>query len=298
MSNTGPNVNEFLISVSAMQDVKRKDFKTFLTWRANELNLPRIITSRVWSPIVYSGSRRSKDNFESSQIIALDCDNGAIKLADLISTLREWDCWCVVGTTKSHQREKKSDSGEIKPPCDRFRVFFKMSAPTIDREHYEYNFAQWVQKFQADKGVKDAARYFYPCVEIAFAHFGAPIDFMPLPISYVREADRQKVARHEIQRFRDEGTIPPWVLRCVNDGPKDGRHNASYAVGAALTELGYSLDEIVEYIMTGPISAIGEADVRRAVENARNKIVGAQAGEPSCGGGENARRGEEQGASV
>jgi len=277
LGNTTNGVNTFLISVAKMRDLTRKDYKSFISEKLSDEDLSRIVTTRVWSPIVYKTEHRTKANFQSSQIIAIDCDNGEIPLAKMIDMIQDWGAWGVIGTTRNHQKWKDKN-----PPCDRFRAVFKMSAAVTDREQYEYNFVTWVKKLKGDGAVKDAARYYFPCQDIVFEQYGEPMDFLELPHGYVREAERQAKTRVRVQKHRDEQTIPPWVIRYVNDGPPEGRHNISYAIGAALAELGYEVDEIVDYVMSGPISQIGEADVRRAVENGWGKINGAVA---AAGGG-------------
>ena len=269
LADTASCVNDIPVSVAKMTDATRRDYKTFEQVYVSDLDFLDVITSRVWSPIVYSGGGRRKANFLSSRIIAIDCDNGEIPLAEMIANIKEWGCWGAIGLTKSHQKQK----GEA-PPCDRFRVVFKMYSAISDREQYEYNFAQWVKSLKGDRGVKDAARYYFPCTEIAFKQFGDLIDFAELPVNYVREADRQKANVKRMDRHRNEQTLPMWVIRYVADGPPEGRHNISYAIGATLTELGYGVEEIVDYIMSGPISKIGREDVRRAVGNAASKIRG------------------------
>lgn len=278
VSDTTGSVNSIRISTSPITDFSRRDFKTFYSKRLANDQLMEAICSSVWSPISYRNNQRRKTNFDFAELIALDFDEG-MTCAEAKALLVEWQCWGIVGTTKSHQKPKKTDSGEIRPPCDRFRFILRMSPGTNDCELYEYNVKRWISGFTADRGVKDGARFFYPCREIFYFQDGDPIDRLEFPKNYIRQKERQKYMRErDNEKLSSKGLLPRWVIRDVTLGvPVGDRHNRAYAIGAKLTELGYGFSEIVDYILSGPISAIGVADVEWCVGNAREKIIGKRA---------------------
>lgn len=252
-----------------------KAMTRFVPENADIAGFCEIICEKAWSPIIFAGNYRAKRNFLQSELLALDFDSGELTLDQAKDLVQSWGVWAVIGTTKSHQKEKIGSSGEIQAPCDRFRLVMLCDRLIHDIEQYEWNLLRWTQKMPCDKGVKDGARYFYPCKEIFYAQLGEPIDWMELPEKYVRIADRNKQHERNILQHKAAGTIPSWVARIVIQGAAIGeRHNKCYAVGAALTELGYGANEIIELLMSGPNSSIGEGDVRRAVENARSKVIG------------------------
>lgn len=271
------SVNTFLISIAKMPyDPSRRDYKSFDSILVNDQTICDVVTTKVWSPINYSSTHRAKANFKQSQIIGIDCDDGTPSMAEISDQIRDWGAWAIIGTTPSHMKEKRTEK-EVKPPCERFRIIFKMSSVISDLEQYEYNFARWVKALRGDIVVKDGARYYKPCTEIIFKHYGEPMDFLELPTDYIRKAEREKQSEIQTRRHRDEETIPLWVLRWVNDGPPQGkgRHHASYVIGWELGRLGYTQDEIVDYLMSSAvISQIGRVDVDYCAGCGRKKGLG------------------------
>lgn len=282
MSNPATTVNEKIgISVSLIKDAKQKAYKTFNPRHVTIDELAFVIKHHVWSPVIFKDSHRRKASFESCDVLAFDFDDG-YSIEDAINLVQTWNSWAIIGTTKSHQKEK---SGEA--PCDRFRMILRASSSCVDREQYEYNMELWLEKLKADKSCKDGARYFYPCEEIVFKQTGDTIDWHLLPENYIRELDRFKKNQKAAERHRHQGTIPRWIQTRVSEGVTPGnRHRYCYAIGAALSEIGYGIDEITEFICRGPLAAIGVQDVRRCVENGTRKIIGDFSNASSEGSGE------------
>jgi hypothetical protein len=227
-------------------------------------SLTKIITTRTWSPIVFKDGYRTKKNFLESQIVALDFDDGRWTLQDAEGFAQDYNFCYIIGLTKSHQKEKVSKtSGEIKPPCDRFRLIILANEPTTSRDDYEYTMHQLMQTIPCDRSCKDGARYFFPCSEVYRTNFdGGAIAWWKAPPKVQVDEDR-KAKWHQ-----ENGTIPSWVVKAVKEGSST-RHKTCYSIGAELSKIGYTDDEIVEYILTGPMRAIGAKDVERAVRNGR-----------------------------
>lgn len=246
--------------------------KTFSPVEINSADdLAKIVTNRTWSPIIYKNNHRKKENFAYAEWLGLDIDNGET-LASAIETLKEWEVWAMVGTTRSHQKDKVTKGGHVSPPCDRYRIIFKMSSACISCELFEYNVKLYLPPFKGDIHCKDGGRLFYPCSEIVFVQEGTPIDWREFPAGYKTEKIRKELSAEQIKRHRENGTIPYWVTRKQAEGVRPGgdgtpgRHSACYSIGVELTELGFTVDEITNYLCAGPLIEIGVADVRRQVE--------------------------------
>lgn len=263
------------ISVSALKETNAKAYKTFYPVEATDEELKTIITTKVWSPIIFKDLHRRKISYESCELLAFDFDNGKMTVDMAIDLIKNWDCYGVIGTTKSHQKEKTSTGGKTEPACDRFRLVLKAFSACTDWEQYEYNMSQFFKKLPCDRSCKDAARFFYPCTEIVFSQNGNPIDWVLLPEGFMREPERKAEAAQNILMHRNNGTVPDWVTRRLTHGAKQGdRHRFCYAIGLELTEIGYTTEEIIAAVMGGPLSEIGADDVREAVWYGARKARG------------------------
>lgn len=235
--------------------------KTFRPRVVKDLNqLKAYVENYVCSPIIYRGDKRAKENFLSAGWIGLDIDEG-FALEEAISMLKDFQATAIVGVTKSHQKWK-----EKKPPCDRFRILIEMATPCEDCELFEYNVKAWRKVFSGDRATTDGARLFLPC-KIVFSQEAYPQDWLPFPKGYHRESDVRMIRADEIQFHKKNKTLPAWITRVQKHGTEvGGRHKMCYVVGATLTEFGYSVNEITDFLCLGPLVEIGVKDVRRQVE--------------------------------
>lgn len=276
MSNLSPAVNEtFLFSVSPIKDLKAKARKIFHPFRGSQRSLTYVVTHRVWSPITFKDNHRRKASFQSASLLAFDFDDGRLTIPEAIELVENWGVWAIIGTTKSHQKEKAA--GElVQPPCDRFRLIFKASSVCTDREQYEYNMDQYIAKLPCDRSCRDGARFYFPCVEIVHVSEGEPIDWLELPKNYRREQQRQAAAMARAKTHRVKGTVPTWVGKYLVSGVAQGnRHRICYAVAAELAAIGYGEEEIVQQLLSSPLSSIGEKDVRHQTKYGAAKTRGA-----------------------
>lgn len=248
--------------------------------------LANFITTRVWSPIVYKNNHRKKENFESAGWLGFDVDRG-LPLEKAIALVKDWEVFAMIGTTRSHQKDKVTAAGKVDPACDRYRIVFRMSELCTSLEQFEYNVKLYLPVLCGDTSCRDGGRLFLPCSEIVFVNEGNDIDWQKVPKNHKKVEFQQSDARRIEQHKRDQ-TVPLWVLRKVGDGVPmgggglPGRHTACYAIGLELTQLGYSIDEIATFIMTGPLNEIGADDVRRQVEWGAKRAFEKQAGISGC----------------
>lgn len=121
-------------------------------------NLMQDICESMWAPGIFLDDHRVKKKFESAMIVALDFDDG-LSLAEAAQRFESYKH--IIGTTRSHQKEK---NGII---TDRFRVILFLEESIEDYKVYESTVRALLDANpEADPQAKDAARMFYPCVEL------------------------------------------------------------------------------------------------------------------------------------
>jgi hypothetical protein len=234
-----------------------------------------IITSEVWSPIIWKQGLRTIANFDHCQWVALDFDDGLFTLQNALDTIKDFDLTAILGTTKSHQKEKISKSGKIQPACDRFRLVIPTASICRNSEVYEYNMRHFILMFGCDRSCKDSARFFYPCREIIYSCKGqTKVDWKPLPPNYKTNLERREERREELSQY-PKGVLPRWIANLLKNGAPIGeRHLTCYKLGANLSMMGYSLEEIYKMCMNSPLKDIGDHDVRRAIDNGAVAVRG------------------------
>ncbi len=268
-----PSVNR-QISVNFHPD-KILAVKTFRPIRITSLaDLARWVTDRVWSPIIYKENLRCKENFKEAWFLGFDIDDG-MSLKTAIDLLENWQVTAMIGTTKSHQKEKRTDSGHIAPPCDRFRIVLWMSAQCNSVDVFEHNTTSYLKVFRADGSCADGGRLFAPCTSVVWSQEANPIDWIELPKNYyeLKKASAER-AENELKKHIADSTIPGWVMRIALKGfppggaGKKGRHDACYRVGAYMCQLGYSEEAVFELLCRGPLlTELGEKDVRKQIRD-------------------------------
>ena len=268
-----PEKIQFSVSYHPDKSIKVKTFRPVTANGLDEISI--YITKYVWSPILYKNHRRLKSNFIHARILGIDVDDG-LPITDAIAMIKEQQMAAIVGPTRSHQIEKDG-----KPACDRYRVVLLMSAPCIERELFEYNVRAWSKMFRGDPATCDAGRLFRPCSSIEFINYdGIENDWLKYPLNYKTEAERISIYQSKINFFREKKTLPIWVINTQKFGVppggagRPGRHNACYRIGAYMTELGYTVDEITAFLCSGKLVEIGEKNVRRQVEWGASKSCG------------------------
>lgn len=133
----------------------------------------RWITSHAWSPIVWNNGHRLEANFLFSDFCALDFDDGRMTIDMAREMLIKGDYAGIIGTTKSHQKEKGGLT------CDRFRIVIPWAGRISDVGAYKQNMKRLTEHLPADRAAKDAARFFWPCSEIVFYRPGGKMAWLP-----------------------------------------------------------------------------------------------------------------------
>jgi len=126
----------------------------------------------AWSPALVKDNRRSSDNFEQCQVIALDFD-GELSLVDTMTRLEEEKLSYSLTFSKSHQIEK---NGTI---ADRFRVIIPLEKTIKTGATFLATWKKLHSIFpEIDAQCKDAARFFFA----SKAPHKLVIDGAPFPV--------------------------------------------------------------------------------------------------------------------
>jgi hypothetical protein len=158
--------------------------------------LERALTTRVWSPILFTNGIRTETNFKAVLACALDFDSPVTTLDWALETFKNHAH--IIGTTKSHQKEKKGIT------CDRFRVVLLFNEIIKDLNLYKYNMGILTTKYNADKACKDGARFFFPCTEIVSRGNGVFVD-----VSTPRIVPQEKDIRRSGHGFKTFVKVRP-----------------------------------------------------------------------------------------
>ncbi len=117
-----------------------------------------VMRRKVWSPCVWRDGERREANFSLADWCVLDFDDPVVTLDEALNLF--CDRVHVIGTTKSHRKEK---NGVV---CDRFRVAIPFERRIDETYAFKWNMRQVVEKYSADPQCIDAARFYWPCNEI------------------------------------------------------------------------------------------------------------------------------------
>lgn len=237
-------------------------------FRVADTNVPariaRGMSSYTWSPCIWRDGVRKKTHFLRADWAVLDFDSGELTLAQ---ALQLWcDCVHVIGTTRSHQKEKDG-----KPACDRFRVALLFERPVTDLRDYEHAVGALVELHGADPQARDGARYFFPCtqiVSISIEGYAEEWSAAPAPPDPDLALRRHKLAVYRFERYRK---LPPWLERFLAHGAvvAKGRNHTAYCAARTLTELGMERGAVYTAVALAPIDTQGlrPGEIDQAIRN-------------------------------
>jgi hypothetical protein len=197
------------------------------------LELARIATACVWSPIVYKGEKRGTDAFVEARLVGLDFENPEYPLAQ---AQREWcDSVHMLGVTMNHGKDG----------LDRFRIVSVFRETISDARTYTHNLSRLIDHYGADVKAKDGARLFFPCTRI---------------VSGSREGYQQDVEAAPPQRefvpsplWREQRIVRPytryWLTRVIPEGE---RNDTVFRMAKELCDAGWDLASIYAEIVSSP----------------------------------------------
>lgn len=254
------NIRSYCVETARNDDGYARKFAS--GWRPEDADdarkLASIVSSQVWSPIVYKNGRRLIDNFIEATWCALDFDDGQYTIK------RACKDWCdtihVIGLSKSHQIVKKGA-----PPCDRFRIVFAFEKTITDVRTYNHNSTLLVRSYGADNRAKDAARLFFPCTKI---------------VSICSDGYLQKV--HEAPRYIEAKPIKigagdaRWAqIKLAQEIDNGDWNDTIYRIAKDLYRAGYNTDSILEEVKRNSRlfnKTITPSDLREATSTIRSAV--------------------------
>jgi hypothetical protein len=207
--------------------------------------ISKALTKYVWSPIKFDGGIRLEKHFLGTIFCALDFDSPATTLEWALVTFK--DHTHIIGTTKSHQKEKNGIT------CDRFRVVLMFEDLVTDLHLYKYNMEKMILKHKADRACKDGARFFYPCKEIVSIQNGVLVKVEPLPVVEVKKPER-----HTGRGLKSFVKVTP---------APENRNASVFKLGCKLFRTNIDRNDIVAMLTTAS-NGLPEAELQRTIKRA------------------------------
>lgn len=114
------------------------------------------VVNSAWSPALVRNNKRSSDNFESAEVMALDFD-GELTAKEATFRLRENGLNYSLTYSKSHQIDKSGEG-----PKDRFRIIIPLSERISDKKIFDYTWNYLHKLFpEIDTQCKDPSRFYF-----------------------------------------------------------------------------------------------------------------------------------------
>ena len=183
------------------------------------------------------GYRDGEHAYEKFNLIILDIDDGTpLQLAMAMMS----DYTYVIGTTKSHQKEK---NGHI---CDRYRMVLLLDR-TIELNRDDYskfmeNIYDWLP-FEVDKVTKDIARKFSGHPEaMIFENEGKSIE----SIDFIPDTTKEKRMREKITDLSNLDSLERWFVFNASEGE---RNHKTLRYALMLCDGGFDAETIEERVL-------------------------------------------------
>lgn len=218
-------------------------------WRVVELDLrhlAEVVESSVWSPIVWEGGVRARENFVSASLVALDSDDGMMSLVGAVDFFCE--DYHIIGTTANHQREKITANG-AHPACDRYRIVLPFKKEITDLETFEYNMEYYTDRYETDNQVKDGARLLVPCRKIvSIVDDGEDLYSQPVKrLTPKTIEDRSKL------KFNSHLPNHHFIRNTLSSPFEVGRKNTiCYQLGCEAKKAGIPQEKMIDMILNSP----------------------------------------------
>lgn len=201
------------------------------------------MSSGIWAGICWRGGRRKEAEFIFSDVCVMDFDDGQMTLDEAVKTFTDCEHW--IGTTRSHQKAKGD-----RAPCDRFRVAIPWVSRIDDLRTYKFNMIEMTKRYPVDPQCKDAARLFYPCVELVSVSFDGYRQPVLAPPHGFGKYDSSAAMAPGVR------SLPAHVMHWLKWPAKPGQLRATYfKIGAALSQFGHPLPDAIELVRR---SRVGE----------------------------------------
>lgn len=251
-----------LISVSKSKEIRGNAHSFFSTQDIKSLGQFRIVLlSCIWSPIVWRGGLRNSSNYDQASYLALDFDDGRWMLRDAKKWVQDNNYAAIIGTSKSHQKEKVSKDGTVQPATDRFRIVVPFERTIARGKEYRAVMETVFRDIPCDQSCKDGARFFYPCKEIFYEQSGEP--FVLPDVSNLLKQYEAPLTERDIEDQEDlrEGVLPMWISSALHHGVPPGQRNTTlFRIAATLAGAGYSIRDIENFINGSFFDCLGREE--------------------------------------
>ena len=210
----------------------------------------------VNSPCLWSKGIRGKKHFRIATWIGLDFDEN-VTIEQSLKRLKEEDYIYVLGTTRSHQKQK----GDY-PPCDRFRVFLRLKNSCLNKDDFELTSRELIKSWNSDTSCVDAGRLYWPLTKIiSTKYYGACI-----PVLDSTQIDADLVNKYQRAYYK---RIPCAVQNKLLFGVLGSRNTACWQISKDLAKLGWTRDEVYSLLMSSKIPK----NISEKVQNEVRKTV-------------------------
>lgn len=219
----------------------------------------------------FNGGRRVKEEVDECWAIGLDYDDGKMSLDAAKTAFSAYTH--IILTTKSHQKEKVTPGGQVRPACDRFRVILFFSKPVKTNEDFRANWLALDEKFKGiDKAAKDITRYFGPAREtVSVREDGLLIEPVAAPLTMHFNWTPHKAGAGE------RGQLSRRTMAFLLDGAATNWNAELNAAAYNMKSNGYSMEEAIERFeqmsnpfFTGELDATDLRTIQSAFESESN----------------------------
>jgi hypothetical protein len=222
--------------------------------------LSEIITTFVWSPIIWNGYRDGFHFAECPSFCVIDCDGG-ITLEYAKSLIMQSGLGAIFAPTRNHRKIKNGE----KLPCDRFRIILNLDRKISDIKEYEYNIKNIIKPFKADPKATDGGRFFFPSVNIDETFRGKSLRVKKINLKLIQTKKETFTGK--------PGDIPLLVKAFINGRwlPKVGaRSDDLYRLCLDMRRAGFNEDEMFHTILNSKIERIDfpDIEIRRIIKSA------------------------------
>jgi hypothetical protein len=232
--------------------------------------LAEILTTRVWSHVLWAGGYREEFSYVYTEYAVFDFDEGVTKeqAVELFHPYR-----FVLGPTKSDGKTKWTPSHGRVPACHRFRVLVPWETPIWQADVYRYNMQKAAAEFGADPQAVDAARCWQPCKSIHTVREQG--DTLPvvtsLPLEHT-DSHKQSEAEASMAYYKRTKTFPAYVMDILNGKTKRGDTNARlFKTCCFLLNFGFTYPEVLE-TLEGVPGLSGHSHFHSTLKSAARKV--------------------------
>jgi hypothetical protein len=207
--------------------------------------LSTFITTRDYSPFIFSSKHRRKEDFLSTELLVLDYDNAPtdtfMSLDDACNVFAPYKH--IIAPTHHHGKPKKN-----MPAADRFRVVLFLEHPITDADTYAATWRKVADQFPGcDESAKDTARLYYKSTHVHSFHINGITVPIATPAKKTKTTSSTDTKR----------ALNPRTARFLANGAPSGKwHDELVQAAFDMHQNGYSEEDALSKLE----SATGDLD--------------------------------------